>query len=183
MSKKTASFTLGASLRHTPTEQIASPEQILPAAGDTFITSPTTPGEIPMSEHDQIAGLLADILAATRDTNEGITKLTEAIAAGVRTAKGQIQEAKVTTDKVIKKAKTAPATELETPATPLSSEQAAVSPPAPAASTLSYEQARDLIVGLERAKGIALLARFNAKRLSDVPAEKYANLIAAAKDL
>jgi hypothetical protein len=183
MSKKTASFTLGASLRHTPTEQIASPEQILPAAGDTFITSPTTSGEVPMSEHDQIAGLLADILAATRDTNEGITKLTEAIASGLRTAKGHIQEAKVTTDKVIKKAKAPPATELETPATPMSSEPVAIPAAAPAVSSPSYEQARDLIVGLERATGIALLARFNAKRLSDVPAEKYADLIAAAKDL
>jgi hypothetical protein len=46
MRKKTASLTLGASVRHTPTKKVATPAQILPAAGDTFITSPTTPGEI-----------------------------------------------------------------------------------------------------------------------------------------
>lgn len=136
-----------------------------------------------MSEHEQLIGLLADILAATRETNEGITKLAEAIASGVRAAKGQIQEAKTTTDKVIKKAKAAPATEVETLATPLSSAPVAIPAAAPEASTPNYEQTRDLIVGLERAKGVALLARFNAKRLSDVPAEKYADLIAAAKDL
>jgi hypothetical protein len=136
-----------------------------------------------MSEHEQLIGLLADILVATRDNNEGITKLAEAIASGVRAAKGQIQEAKTTTDKVIKKAKAAPATEVETLATPLSSEPAVTPAAAPAVSTATYEQARDLIVGLERAKGVALLARFNAKRLSDVPAEKYADLIAAARDL
>ena len=136
-----------------------------------------------MSEHEQLAGLLADILAATRDTNEGITKLAEAIASGVRAAKGQIQEAKTTTDKVIKKAKAAPAIEVETPATPLSTEPEVTPAAAPAVTAPTYEQARDLIVGLERAKGVALLARFDAKRLSDVPAEKYAELIAAAKDL
>jgi hypothetical protein len=33
MSKKTVSFTLGATLRHTPTEQVGIVEQILPAVG------------------------------------------------------------------------------------------------------------------------------------------------------
>ncbi|MEI7955445.1 MAG: hypothetical protein WCJ66_09790, partial [Verrucomicrobiota bacterium] len=75
MSTKTASFTLGASVRHTPTEQVGIVEQILPGAGGgTWIlfhgtsgsSFPATPDEfVALPDPEEVTDRAAEIDATT----------------------------------------------------------------------------------------------------------------------
>lgn len=119
---------------------------------------------------EAVPNLLADILAAQRDTTEAITKLTEAIA-GVRT---KVEAVKNETQQAIAKAATKPGAPATPPAVPSSTATPAVSGPA-----ITYEEARAAIAAIPRPKAIEILKGLGVAKLSELTADKFPAVIEA----
>lgn len=138
-----------------------------------------------MSEHAQLCDLIAGLIAEQRRTTEAVTALAEVLAG---TSTKTVEAAKATTDKAIEKAK----------ATTEYAEQKAIptepADPAPAAdaglfetpAATDYATAAQKVTGLAASKGreaaVAVLAKFGAKTLKEVPADKFAEVVAACDE-
>lgn len=132
-----------------------------------------------MSEHQQTLDMLARILDAVERTNEAVTRLAEAIA-GAR--------AKLEADKAIGKAQ---AVAVEPPKTEAPKAQPVKAPPPKAetpkaeAPAATYQDAANAVTRLAKAKGreaaVAVLQRFGATKLPDVPETRWGEVVAACE--
>ena len=121
---------------------------------------------------EAIPDLLANILAEQQRTTEAVTKLAEAIA-GIKT-----KPAPVPRETKEPKAEAKPAESVTEVAEPVTEPPKAGIVTDPAAT---LKVAQDLLMGMPRPDAVAILGKFGVKRLTELDASKYAEVIAACR--
>jgi hypothetical protein len=131
---------------------------------------------------DCVPNLLADILTEQQRTTAAITKLAEALA-GIRANATKYAEQKaITTEPAMTAPEAAKATEAvieKAKAKPV--EAAPVAAPA-ADYAATAKKVTDLAGAKGREAAVGILAKFSAKTLKEIPADKFAEVIAACDE-
>jgi hypothetical protein len=133
-----------------------------------------------MSEHAQLCDLIADLINEQKATTAAVTQLAESLA-GIRT---QAKAAKTETDKAIDKAKE-PAAPAPCVAHAVESAKDEAATPGAHAPMDYKRDVAPTMAKLLADKGapavVALLSQFGVKKGAELPADKLAAALAAAK--